>query len=51
MGHLLNQCGEDGTLTQEVGIAEHDEMLAGTCHGDVEFAVDELTVLFEGVAG
>lgn len=43
--------GEEGVATEERGIADEVEAGHGTGHGDVEFAVDDDTVLNEAVVG
>ena len=46
----VDELGVDGILTQNMGIARHQQLLAGTRHSDIEFAVDGASVLFNGLS-
>ena len=40
---------KDGVLVEDGGAARHEQLLAGTGHGDVKFAVDSFSVFLEAV--
>ena len=46
-----NELPENRIAVENVGIAEDEKMLTGTCEGYVELAVYQLAVFHEGVGG
>ena len=46
---MQNKFCEVGVLVENVGAARHEQLLTGTGHGDVEFAVDGTSILIEAV--
>ena len=45
----LYELSKDGILTEYGGAARHEQLLAGTGHGDVELAVDGASILIKAV--
>ena len=44
-----DEFGKESILTQDLGAARHQELLAGARHGDVQFAVDDAPAVLEAV--
>ncbi len=46
----VDELGIDGVLAEHLLATCHQELLAGTRHSDIEFAVDGASVLFNGLS-
>ena len=45
----LDELSKDGVLVENGGTARHEQLLTGTGHSNVEFAVDGASILLEAV--